>query len=201
MRAVFTSLLAFAASTLAYQVTFPGGASGWTDSGAQVVTWQRVDTDRLNFTIVLVNQVCPRLFFRVLVCVVLMPAQNPSIFPNGSTVLAALVDGLSGNTTVNPPSGGWPDGTGFRVNLVQDAADLNAILAQSTEFSILPDNTTSSIKFPTPSQTPNIQTGAPAPSQDPNAPGSGTTPPNAGSSLMIPSGVAGLLAVAAFVFA
>lgn len=52
-------------------------------------------------------------------------------------MLAALVDGTLGNTTVNPPSGGWPTpGGGYRVNLVQDANDLNTILAQSPEFNI-----------------------------------------------------------------
>lgn len=51
-------------------------------------------------------------------------------------VLAALVDGKLGTITANPPSAGWPTGTGFRVNLVQDPDSLNTILAQSGEFNI-----------------------------------------------------------------
>ncbi|KAG6812992.1 hypothetical protein H0H92_014923 [Tricholoma furcatifolium] len=51
-------------------------------------------------------------------------------------VLAAQVDGSLESTTVNPPSGGWPEGQGFRVNLVKDVNDLNTILAQSSQFSI-----------------------------------------------------------------
>jgi len=56
--------------------------------------------------------------------------------PNGDQVLNALVDGTLGNITCNPPSGGWPTGAGFRVNLVQDATHLNSILAQSSQFNI-----------------------------------------------------------------
>lgn len=56
--------------------------------------------------------------------------------PNGDQVLNALVDGTLGNITCNPPSGGWPTGSGFRVNLVQDAQHLSSILAQSSQFSI-----------------------------------------------------------------
>ena len=56
-------------------------------------------------------------------------------------ILAALVDGTLGKTSLNPPSGGWPTGTNFRVNLVQDDRNINAILAQSPEFTI---NATSS---------------------------------------------------------
>lgn len=54
-----------------------------------------------------------------------------------SQILAALVDGTTGSQQMNPPSGGWPTGSGFRVNLVQDAQDLNTILAQSGTFSIV----------------------------------------------------------------
>jgi len=51
-------------------------------------------------------------------------------------ILAALVDGTLGKTSLNPPSGGWPTGANFRVNLVQDDSNLSAILAQSPEFTI-----------------------------------------------------------------
>lgn len=56
--------------------------------------------------------------------------------------LAALVDGTLGKASLNPPSGGWPTGASFRLNLVQDDRNLNAILAQSPEFSILPSSST-----------------------------------------------------------
>lgn len=56
--------------------------------------------------------------------------------PLGDQVLAALVDGDLGTIIANPPSGGWPVGSGFRVNLVQDPQSLTTILAQSAEFNI-----------------------------------------------------------------
>ncbi|KAI0650216.1 hypothetical protein C8Q79DRAFT_998108 [Trametes meyenii] len=108
-------LFALAASALAYQVTEPTNSTGWTTSGPNQVSWNKVDTDSANFTIVLVNQ---------------------ASFPPTSQVLAALVDGSLGKTNVNPPSGGWKAGTGFQVNLVKDAENLNTILAQSNQFSI-----------------------------------------------------------------
>ena len=52
-------------------------------------------------------------------------------------VLAALVDGSLGSTTVNPPSAGWPSpGTGYVLNFVSEVTNLNAILAQSPPFEI-----------------------------------------------------------------
>ena len=51
------ALIPFVALASAYQVTSPGGAAGWTTAGPNVLTWQRVSTDALNFTIVLNNQV------------------------------------------------------------------------------------------------------------------------------------------------
>ena len=114
MRAVL-ALLPFAASALAYSVTKPDATTGWTTSGPNVVVWSMVSTDAANFTIVLNNQ---------------------NVTPATSQVLAALVDGSLGNITVNPPSGGWKAGKGFRVNLVKDTQDLNSILAQSPQFDI-----------------------------------------------------------------
>ena len=37
---------------------------------------------------------------------------------------------------MNPPSGGWVAGSGYRVNFVQDANNLNTIYAQSDDFTI-----------------------------------------------------------------
>ncbi|KAH9042864.1 hypothetical protein EDB84DRAFT_899140 [Lactarius hengduanensis] len=119
----FFTLLSFVALASAYQVSSPGGSSGWTIAGPNVVTWQRVNTDALNFTIVLSNQ-----------------ARTPSY----QQVLAALVDGTLGKFTVSPPSTGFPTGTGFQVNLVADSQNLNSIFAQSQQFSILQATTTTS---------------------------------------------------------
>ncbi|KAH9482758.1 hypothetical protein JR316_0004858 [Psilocybe cubensis] len=114
MRAV-AALLAFASSALAYSVLSPNGAQGWTNQGAQLLTWQRVDTDRQNFTALLINQ---------------------NITDFKPQVLQALVNGTDGSARLNPPSGGWPVGPHFRVNLVQDPNNLDTILAQSPEFTI-----------------------------------------------------------------
>ncbi|TBU23504.1 hypothetical protein BD311DRAFT_781653 [Dichomitus squalens] len=110
------ALLAFAASALAYTVTEPDASTGWTTSGPNVVAWQSVSTDPANFTIVLDNQV-----------------QQPPT----TQVLDALVVGSEGKITVNPPSGGWKAGKGFRVNLVADTEHLTTILAQSPQFDIV----------------------------------------------------------------
>ena len=56
--------------------------------------------------------------------------------PLNNQVLDALVDGTLGQIICNPPSGGWPVGDGFRVDLAQDVDDLDTLLAQSDEFSI-----------------------------------------------------------------
>ncbi|KAL4242498.1 GPI-anchored Adhesion Regulator [Abortiporus biennis] len=112
----FATLLAFAASALAYQVTNPTNSTGWTTTGPNTVTWTRVSTDAETFTIVLSNQ---------------------SKFPPESEVLVAQVDGTKATSiTVSPPSGGWVAGAGYQVNLVKDAQNLDAILAQSGQFTI-----------------------------------------------------------------
>ncbi|KAH9844094.1 uncharacterized protein C8Q71DRAFT_29568 [Rhodofomes roseus] len=109
------SLLAFAASAAALSVTQPSNSTGWTTSGPNAVTWSSVSTDRSNFTVVLNNQ---------------------NSYPAYTEVLDALVVTSDGSVTVNPPSGGWVAGSGYRVNFVQDSNDLNAILAQSEDFTI-----------------------------------------------------------------
>lgn len=48
----------------------------------------------------------------------------------------AVVDGTLAVIACSPPSGGWPSGSGFRVNMVQDAQHLDTIFAQSSEFNI-----------------------------------------------------------------
>ncbi|XP_006460322.1 hypothetical protein AGABI2DRAFT_68206 [Agaricus bisporus var. bisporus H97] len=118
--------LALVASACAYSVSQPSSSMGWSTSGGQPLTWSRVDTDPTNFTVVLTNQ-------------------DRSVLPQDQ-VLIAEQDGV-GQTKVscNPPSGGWPVGDHFRVNLVKNVDEQNAILAQSSEFTIKAANTTSSI--------------------------------------------------------
>ncbi|KJA29874.1 hypothetical protein HYPSUDRAFT_101899, partial [Hypholoma sublateritium FD-334 SS-4] len=99
-------------------VTSPNEVQGWTNQGGQPLVWTRVDTDALNFTALLVNQV---------------RAQISGFSPQ---ILAALVDGTLGKVNLNPPSGGWTVGSGFRVNLVANDTQLNTILAQSPTFNI-----------------------------------------------------------------
>jgi len=131
MRAV-ALLLACISSVFAYTVTYPtmGIGQGWTNVGGQLLSWNRVSTDSLNFTVVLDNQ---------------------SIQGFSRQVLAALVDGTLGKATMNPPSGGWRTGDHFRINLVQDDnINIDHIYAQSVEFSI---NTTTSSSSTDPAST------------------------------------------------
>jgi len=122
--AAFT-IFAFSASAIAYEVIVPSPSQGWTNNGAQTVSWQLVPTDPSNFTIVLTNT-------------------NREVMPQNDLVLDALVVGSLLTTKVNPPSAGWPTGGTFRVNLVKDTEDLNTILAQSDEFNITEPTTATS---------------------------------------------------------
>ncbi|KAF8897731.1 hypothetical protein BD779DRAFT_398444 [Infundibulicybe gibba] len=128
MRAFTAVFLSFAASTWAYQVLTPNQSSGWTNSGPQPLTWERVNTDRDNFTVVLTNM-------------------DRAAMPNGDQVLAAQVVGSTLKTTLNPPSAGWPTGGGFRVNLVASPTELSTILAQSPQFNITPPTGSSSLVY------------------------------------------------------
>ena len=74
------------------------------------------------------------LHFAVSQCVGIEPlSQNE--FPNYEQILDALVDGSLGTIQVNAPSTGWPSGSGFQINLVQDSQHLDTLLAQSDDFS------------------------------------------------------------------
>lgn len=61
----FFVLPSFVALAAAYSISSPGGSAGWTTAGPNIVTWTRVSTDALNFTLVLSNQVRP---FTLVVC-------------------------------------------------------------------------------------------------------------------------------------
>ncbi|SJL01764.1 uncharacterized protein ARMOST_05087 [Armillaria ostoyae] len=126
-------LIACATSALAYTVTVPNASQGWTNSGSQTVSWQKVSTDRDNFTIVLTNQASTITWI----------SADRSVLSLDQT-LASLVDGNLGTQQVNPPGGGWIVGGTYRVNLVQDSQSLNSILAQSSEFNITESSSSSS---------------------------------------------------------
>ncbi|KAF8195102.1 GPI-anchored small secreted protein [Pholiota molesta] len=109
-------LLAFCSSALAYSVLIPNTDQGGpTKASSRILEWQRVGTDRLNFSVVLINQ------------------DKSNFTPQ---LLGNVVDGTVGKTGCNPPQGGWPTGSGFRVNFVESATALNSILAQSNTFNI-----------------------------------------------------------------
>ncbi|KAN0097440.1 hypothetical protein V8E55_001886 [Tylopilus felleus] len=118
---VFASVLLAVSSVFAYQVTSPGESQGWTTTGPNTLTWQRVDTDPLNFTTVLINQ-------------------NMDY----SEVMDSVVDGTLGSFQCSAPNGGWPSGSGFVVNLARDPQDLNSLLAQSNQFNITGVSSTTS---------------------------------------------------------
>ncbi|KAF9478088.1 hypothetical protein BDN70DRAFT_68282 [Pholiota conissans] len=118
-------LLAFVSSALGYAVISPNTKSGWTNQGAQLLTWERVRTDSPTFSVVLENQD--------------LDGFNPII-------LATKVDGTLLKKNLNPPSDGWPTGSNFRVNFVADNGNFNTIYAQSKYFDIVnkgPTSTTS----------------------------------------------------------
>ncbi|RDB22543.1 hypothetical protein Hypma_009988 [Hypsizygus marmoreus] len=177
MRCATALYLSFIASAFAYRVTSPSEAKGWTTSGPQTLTWERVDTDPENFTVVLTNE-------------------DRGILPTDE-FLAALVDGTKLTLQVNPPSGGWPTGESFRVNFVRDAEHTDTILAQSSEFDIKESTSTTSSGTSSHSSTTKTATGtttaptntagsnantSPAPSSSDD---SSSTPP--GSNAALPS--------------
>ncbi|KAF8174913.1 hypothetical protein BJ912DRAFT_39255 [Pholiota molesta] len=112
---VAACLLAFVTSTLAYRVLSPNSQTGWTNQGNQLLTWERVSSDKTTFSVVLDNQQMQG-FSRKL--------------------LASRVDGTKGKVNLSPPSGGWPTGSNFRVNLVASADQFDTIYAQSNDFVI-----------------------------------------------------------------
>jgi len=123
MRAAVAFVLSFVASTLAYSIISPSGQNGWTTSGPQNVNWTRVNTDNLNFTALLTNE-------------------NISGFT--SQVLAALVNGTTGFTQLTPQNGGFPTGSGFRLQFVLNSTELHTILAESNEPFDIKDNSSTS---------------------------------------------------------
>lgn len=109
------ALLALVASTAAYSVTKPENGTIWDPSQSQVIAWEKVNTDPSTFAITLVHQASQ---------------------PNTRTLLLDSVDGGAGTVTIQPPNGGWPSGTAYQINFVQDSNHLDSILAQSQQFDI-----------------------------------------------------------------
>ncbi|KAG6336541.1 hypothetical protein ID866_2563 [Astraeus odoratus] len=176
---VLAAVLLSVSSVLAYQVTYPGGTQGWTTTGPNYLKWDRVSTDPLNFTAVLTNQ-------------------NTAVMPLNNQVLNALVDGTLGVIECNPPSGGWPVGDGFRVNLAQDAQHLDSLLAQSDEFSIAASSSTGSVMSMTSTQSASssnsaLTPSATSPSTTPTSSDTSTSPTSSSAALAGVDAKTGLL--------
>ncbi|KAG8716033.1 hypothetical protein FRC11_010759 [Ceratobasidium sp. 423] len=126
MRSSFVALLSLIASAAAYQVTYPGGGDKWyAGTVTNTFKWDRVSTDAESFTLVLVND-------------------DRSLLPVNNQQLIATVPGSTGTVEVPAPSGGFPVGKGWRVNMVKSPTEVTTILAQSPEFEIISGTGTSS---------------------------------------------------------
>ncbi|KAG8904024.1 hypothetical protein FRB99_002366 [Tulasnella sp. 403] len=114
MRFSVVYALSLVASSLAISVTSPKDGAIWNINGPNTVSWSSVSTDPTAFRIVLVDPT-----YKV------------------QQELAANVPTSSGSVVVQPPSGGWPTGSKFQVNLMGTANDNpSGILAQSGSFTI-----------------------------------------------------------------
>ncbi|KAF9028463.1 hypothetical protein BDZ89DRAFT_886969, partial [Hymenopellis radicata] len=106
-------LLALAASAMAYRITSPNAMKGWSSKGPNTVKWDKVSTDSKTFTMMLVN-----------------PDMGDPV------VVAPVVNGADRTATIKSPSGGWPEGDGYRINFVKDQKNPDTLYAQSGIFSI-----------------------------------------------------------------
>ena len=63
--------------------------------------------------------------------------QDRSVLPVNNQILVNFVDATSQDAlSIAAPSGGFPVGGGFRINLIKDANDVSTIYAQSDNFDI-----------------------------------------------------------------
>ena len=63
--------------------------------------------------------------------------QDRSVLPVNNQILVNFVDATSQDAlSIAAPSGGFPVGGGFRINLIKDANDVSTIYAQSGDFNI-----------------------------------------------------------------
>jgi hypothetical protein len=123
--------LSFVASALAVAVTSPVNGDVWgTAIPSYTVSWTSVSSDPSTLSVYLVN-------------------------PSGSVddELVAQANTAAGSVTVNAPSGGWPVGSQWRINLMNIPTTGSAgILAQSGTFNITSGNggtSTGSVAAPT----------------------------------------------------
>ncbi|CAE7116192.1 unnamed protein product [Rhizoctonia solani] len=188
MRSSFVALLSLIASAAAYQVTYPGGGEKWyAGTVTNTFKWDRVSTDADSFTLVLTNE-------------------DRSLLPVNNQQLIATVPGSTGTIEVPAPSGGFPVGKGFRVNMVKSPTDVTTILAQSPEFEIVSGTGTSSGTLSATSSisrsivvvTPTSAATTPTTAGDLNPTGSASTPNGAMSVIAraSPVVIAGALAAA-----
>ncbi|KAJ9094254.1 hypothetical protein QFC21_006080 [Naganishia friedmannii] len=115
--AFVTIALLLASGAEAIKVTSPSETTVQKAGSALQLTWDSVSTDPTSFAVVLVNQ-------------------NSAYLANSPVTLIANQTTSAGSTSLSYPSGSWPAGTGFQVNLVKSTNDVNSILAQSGMFNI-----------------------------------------------------------------
>ncbi|KAJ6539543.1 hypothetical protein B0H19DRAFT_1179541 [Mycena capillaripes] len=154
----------FVASVSAITITSPNPSKGWTNDGAQTVSWTSDSSDPQNFTIILTN------------------TNNTD-----TQVLDALVPSDQKTISVNPPATGWPAvGSGYRVAFAQDTEHLSSVLIKSDLFSIkaAPSVSSSSPVAPQTPTTPAVPT-TPADGGSGSATDSGSSP--AGTNAALPA--------------
>ncbi|KAJ9113039.1 hypothetical protein QFC22_006135 [Naganishia vaughanmartiniae] len=112
-----TIALLLASGAEAIKVTSPSDTTVQSAGSALQLTWDSVSTDPTSFAVVLVNQ-------------------NSAFLAASPVTLIANQTTSAGSTSLSYPSGSWPAGTGFQVNLVKSTEEVNSILAQSGMFNI-----------------------------------------------------------------
>ncbi|RSH93230.1 hypothetical protein EHS25_007584 [Saitozyma podzolica] len=121
------TLLALVSQISAIQVTSPSSSTVWSSgTSGQTVSWQSVSTDPTSFVIQLVNQAG------------FLSNSPVTLTANQSTGSSNVVN----SATVTYPSGSWPVGTAFQINLMSSSNSNAAILAQSQQFNITSSGST-----------------------------------------------------------
>ncbi|KAL5049097.1 Ser-Thr-rich glycosyl-phosphatidyl-inositol-anchored membrane family-domain-containing protein [Aspergillus fruticulosus] len=117
-----SSLLTFAVSVGALQVTQPEKGAEIDPSSSFTVKWDSVSTDPSSFDLYLVNN---------------------AVYPNVEKKIASDVDTSDGSYTVDGVSG-LENGGGYQINLFSNSGHSTGILAQSEQFNVTGADTTSS---------------------------------------------------------
>ncbi|WWD20348.1 hypothetical protein CI109_104824 [Kwoniella shandongensis] len=124
-----SAALAALSLTAAIKVTSPDNNTVWKSGDSQTVSWEAVSTDATTFAIQLVNQGG------------FLQDSPVTLIANQSTGAANSVN----SATVSFPSGSFPEGTAFQINLVSSSTSQNsAIYAQSQQFNITSGGSSSS---------------------------------------------------------